>query len=417
MNWTLCFFLISSFIPVTSGAVETTPTTKLSWAEYLRKTREANEELKSAERTLEASEYQTKGSYSNFFPQISATAAATRGTNNEDYTVSLSASQNLFAGFQDSGKVDQAKANLDLARNGLQSTRAKISYDLKTALADLVYAQDYMKLTESILRRRELNLRMVQLRFDGGRENKGSLLLSKAYLEEARLDRLQAQQDLKVAQARVGRVLGAEDGEAYVLEGKIPVSEPLPEDAMDFRKLVLETPAYKNTLAQENLSKASLTQAESNFYPSLNLVASAAEYGPTWYPDQNRWSVGATLTLPLFNGGRDYFATRGALESLKASAFSRGNILKDQTVKLKDAYVSYAQSVQRLKVDEAYVQAAEAREKISRQKYNNGLANFDDWDVIESELIKRQKNLLVSQKDRVASEALWEQMQGRGVLP
>ena len=69
-----------------------------------------------------------------------------------------------------------------------------------------------------------------------------------------------------------------------------------------------------------------------------------------------------------------------------------------------------------MKVDSAYVEAAEAREKISRQKYNNGLSTFDEWDLIESDLIKRQKSLLLSERDRVVAEAAWEQVQGKGVL-
>lgn len=388
---------------------------KLSWSEMVTRAKENNEELLASQRNLQSSRYQAKSAYYNYFPQLSASVSGTRGTV-EDYGVSLTATQNVFSGFQDAGKIAQNKANLDIALASLQTAQAKVSYDLKSAVADLIYAQSYVKLAKGIMSRRELNLRLVQLRFDGGRENKGSLLLSKAYLEDAKLDYLQATQNLSVAQSRLAKVLGEEDGSPYVFEGQVPILNPSIGGPIDFHKIVLETPVYKTAIAQEDLAKASLTQSEAGFYPSLNLSASTTQYGPTWYPNQDRWSVGATLSFPLFNGGRDYFSTRGAQDTLKARTLTKSSTLKEQIVKLKEAYDGYVQAEQKMKVDSAYVEAAEAREKISRQKYNNGLSTFDEWDLIESDLIKRQKSLLLSERDRVVAEAAWEQVQGKGVL-
>ena len=286
MNRILGFLLVSSLlIPAPSWAIEK----NLSWPDFVKKASEANEDLQASMRSLQASEYQSKSSYSNYFPQLTAAVSANRGTT-DDYGVSLTATQNIFAGFQDSGKAAQSKANYDIARANLQTARAKTSYDLKSAVADLLYAQNYVKLSQSIMERRELNLRMVQLRFDGGRENKGSLLLSKAYLEDARLDHLQAVQDLFVAQTQLAKVLGDEDGNEYSFTGRIPTTEPPADQSIDYKNLVLETPTYKNAIAQEELSKASLTLAEAGFYPSLNLSASSSQYGTSWYPDQNKWS-------------------------------------------------------------------------------------------------------------------------------
>ncbi|MGZ3745117.1 MAG: TolC family protein [Pseudobdellovibrionaceae bacterium] len=411
-------FLLISYLLVSSPAWSAER--NLPWSEFVTRLAAANEELKASERSYQSFEFQSKASYFDDFPQVSAAVSASRDkiedTVNNNYAVSLTASQNIFAGFLDAGKIAQGNANLHIASANLQSSKAKVSYDLKSAVAGLVYALKNVKLSQSTVQRRELNLRMIQLHFDGGRENKGSLLLSKAYLEDARLDQLQALQDLYVAQAQLAKVLGEEEGDSYSLTDQIPVTEPRSEAELDFKKLVLETPPYKTSLAQEELSKASLTQAESNFYPSLNLQASTSQYGTSWYPDQNKWSVGAVLSFPLFNGGRDYFSTQSTLESLKSSLFTKGSVQKDQLAKLKGAFSSYVQSVQKLKVDQAYVEAAEVRERISRQKYNNGLSTFDEWDIIENDLINRQKNLLVSEKNRVISEAAWEQAQGKGVL-
>ena len=62
-------------------------------------------------------------------------------------------------------------------------------------------------------------------------------------------------------------------------------------------------------------------------------------------------------------------------------------------------------------------QLSKVRADISRSKYNNGLTTFDDWDLIENDLINRQKDYNLKIRDRLTSEAFWEQTQGTGVIP
>jgi outer membrane protein TolC len=68
-------------------------------------------------------------------------------------------------------------------------------------------------------------------------------------------------------------------------------------------------------------------------------------------------------------------------------------------------------------VDEDFLKAANARAEIARSKYSNGLMSFEDWDIIENDLINRQKAVLQSRRDRVTAEAAWEQVLGNGAIP
>jgi hypothetical protein len=71
---------------------------------------------------------------------------------------------------------------------------------------------------------------------------------------------------------------------------------------------------------------------------------------------------------------------------------------------------------EKLEVDALFVEAGTSRARIAKEKYNNGLLTFDEWDIIENDLITRQKTLVQTERDRVIAEALWEQVQGRGVI-
>ena len=147
------------------------------------------------------------------------------------------------------------------------------------------------------------------------------------------------------------------------------------------------------------------------------MSGSVGREGPDWAPQNDRRTVGLNLTLPLFSGGKDYYATKSASASLEAASSGKDNVERQLFVRLRQTYAGYVEAAEKLKVDRQFVEAATARAEIARSRYDNGLMTFDDWDRIESDLIQRSKSLLVSRRDRVNAEAAWEQAQGKGVIP
>ena len=121
--------------------------------------------------------------------------------------------------------------------------------------------------------------------------------------------------------------------------------------------------------------------------------------------------------FPLFNGGKDYHGTRSASAAWQAAELNRFNINRDLLVRLQTTYSAFVEAVTKLRVDESFVKAATLRAEIARKRYNNGLMNFEDWDIVETDLINRRRSYLQSKRDRVIAEAAWEQAQGKGVLP
>jgi len=393
----------------------------LGWEASVTEAAAGNAELRSAQRNLEAFRARETAAYSGFWPQVSAGASHSDVSGNAvttappSYSASVTATQNLFAGFQDRAKIGQAEGNRSIAEAAFDAARAKLSFDLKTAYAGLRYAQDNVVLTEKIVQRLEENLRLVQLRFESGRENRGSFLLTRASLAQARFDNLQARQALLTAQTQLARVLGRQEADALQAGGDVPVQEPGPKPSIS--DMVWRTPDYRTALAQEAVASSDLQLARSGLYPSVNVSGSIGRSGDDWFPGDEQRTVIASVTVPLFNGGRDYYAARGASAGLEATRSNTISVERQIRVRLNQAYNAYVESAEKLKVDQAFVEAATTRAEIARSKYNNGLMSFEDWDRIESDLILRSKSLLATQRDRVAAEAAWEQVQGKGVIP
>ena len=405
---------------------------RLNWATCVELTVQNSAELKAAYQTLESTEADERGSASGFYPQLSASVGATQsnGTtpsqnlvpidgSTTSYSASVTASQNIFSGFLDAAKLARARATTKAAESALQISKAKMSYDLKSTYEDLRYAQEFRNLTADIIRRREDNLKMVELKFKSGLENKGSVLLSRAYLNDAQFSDLQAANVRTVAMRGLARSLGIDDGttELFAVD-EIPTHEPSPLGGVQsVRDLASHTPSLAQSAAQVASAYQSVRVARAGFFPSLSLTGQAGKTDTKFFPDSNRWSIGATLTIPLFSGFSDRAATDSASARWMAAESTRMNLLRDLVTQITQAYARYQEAVVKLGVDQSYLEAAKVRAEIARNKYNNGLMSFDDWDVIETDLINRQKTYLQSLRDRVIAEAAWEQTEGRGAIP
>jgi outer membrane protein len=409
----------------------------MTWQDCLDLARKNNADVQATESNVRALMDRERAAYNGFLPQLSAdltynksststvgfTSSPTTGVvqSGSGYAASLSARQSLFSGLQDYAAVRQAQANVRVALATADTVRARVTYELKSAFAGLQYSKAYEQLAAQIVTRREDNLRLVQLRFESGNENKGSVLLSEAYRNQAKLDRLQASNARRVARAQLARALGFDDpnelgplDDTFEIQGDPPLTEP-PASPPDFRRLAMQTPDFRQTSAQEAAAEAALTSARSQFFPTLTVNGTAGRQGPDFFPDlNNRWSVGVALSLPFFSGGKDYYATKAAGQSLSQAASARQNSGRQTDAALELAYANYTEAVLKLQVDDSFRKATALRAEIARKKYNNGLQTFEDWDVIENDLITRQKTYLASKRDRAVAEASWEQAQGKG---
>jgi outer membrane protein TolC len=318
----------------------------------------------------------------------------------------------LFRGFGDKARIDQAKKLRDAAQAPYDLTQAQVSAQLKTAFQNLIVFERFVKLQDDIIARRQINLDLVTLRFEGGRENKGSVLLSQANLNQAKLDRLTAANSIEEARVSLAKVLGDDSFKYSGVSGEVPVG--VPPMKVDFEALAMQAPELRQSLANAQAAEENVRISRSSLLPTLDLTASAGRFGDQFLPQNDQGTIALGLTIPLFQGGRAYYGLRAAQAAAVSAEASRLSALRSKIVSLRAAYNAFIEAVEQENVAQSFVTAAETRAKIARSQYNTGLISFQDWDQIETDLVTRQRNALTSQNNRVANEAAWEQAQGQG---
>jgi len=395
----------------------------VTWERAVQEAARTNPDLRAARSTLDSSRYQTRAARGGYFPQVSGGVGYTDvsrdsgafTTSESGYTTALSVTQNLFSGFQDQGLVEQAQANFAATRARLDGIRAQVSRDLKAAFAGMQYAQQNVGLSRDIVRRREENLRLVELRFEGGRENRGAYLVTRAAVSEARYELLQAEQAVYSARAELARVLGRSPAEDLEVVGNVPIEAP--GRAPDFSRLAQQVPGFREAEAQQNFALAGVKISRSNLLPSLDLQGTVARDGEDWAPQDDRRQISLNLSIPIYSGGRNYYDVQSAAANVEAAASTRDSTEAQVLVQLRQMHAAYVESVQKLQVDRESLDAAAVRAEITRARYDNGLVSFEEWDRVENDLIQRQRSYVLSQRQRIVAEANWELAQGRGAIP
>lgn len=74
--------------------------------------------------------------------------------------------------------------------------------------------------------------------------------------------------------------------------------------------------------------------------------------------------------------------------------------MEDSWKRLKDA-------IETVEVSKKFLLATEERAKIAAAQYGTGLIGFDDWIIIENNLVTAQKNYLSAQSGMLTAEAGW----------
>ncbi len=90
------------------------------------------------------------------------------------------------------------------------------------------------------------------------------------------------------------------------------------------------------------------------------------------------------------------------------------SVRRDVEVSLEDSYLKLQDAMGLSQVQEEFLNAALERASIARAQYTNGLVSFQDWDIIEGDLISAQKQSLSALRSSTLSDANWQLVIGAG---
>ena len=384
---------------------------------YLESAYKNNPVLNASRENYKATKENVKISRSEFLPNISISGIQSSQNNsnrtngagvalpdnsNTSETQSVSVDQKLFQGFLGYNSIKKSKLELDQALLQLKRAEQKILLESATAYYDLAYK---VKNTQFNLLNVDLFERQVES--DSTRLQKGEITLtdlaqSESSLAGASAKLIVAETELLTAKSNFERIIRLPAPEEIIKNNFVKnITLNFPKN-LNAAFVFSEKNNPKLLLAKLDyeISKKNVNIEKSKFSPSasVNYTQSQNKDFSSSVDDTDQETLKATVTIPLFKGGKNY-------SLLKQSKFKKEQsnlILQDTINEVKTDTVNswsiYQSSESVLKATQAQVKAAEIANEGITLEYDSGNTRTT------LEVIQSRSLLLEARIDNAISE-------------
>ncbi len=387
----------------------------LTWSGCFKETLEKHPDLVSAEESVKRARAGKDAARSGLYPQIDSSASArtseSDGARSDSYSYSVSGRQLIFDGSKTASNIKSATENVKSARYNRDVTSSNIRLRLRTAFVGLLRVQQLLKITGEIAARRKHSMELVRLRYEVGKEHKGSLLTAEANLAQAELEVKQADRDIEFSRTRLSKELGRRKAGTLMAHGELKVDN-LPLRKPDFANIADTHPLLMELAARKDAAGHDLEAAKADFLPTVYANASAGRSDSDWPPDDDSWSARVTVSYPIFEGRSRAAAVRRNRASLRKAKADATSGRDDVMLTLTRTWTDFQNAADAIEVRNKFLEASEERAKIAQAQYSTGLISFDNWIIIEDDLVKARKSCLEAQAQALNAEARWIQAKG-----
>jgi NodT family efflux transporter outer membrane factor (OMF) lipoprotein len=354
----------------------------------------ANPDVAAARATLREARENLRAGQGSLYPQLSASASGTRereslaslGFGNGSATFSsydaalnLSYTLDTFGGI--ARRVEQLGAQADYERFELEAEDLTLSANVVMAAITEASLQAQIDTTEEILRTYAAALDLTRHRFELGGVSQADVLQQQALLdaEAATLPGLRKQ--LAQQRNQLAIYIGTQPAHYaspavrladLTLPAELPVSLP--------SHLVEQRPDIRATAALLHSATANVGVAVANTLPQISLTASYGRDGSSlanmFTPAGIVWSLAASITQPVFEGGTLQARKRAAVAAMDVAAAQYSSTVNTAFQSVANALVAIERDAETLRAALASQKTAAQSLAVARGQYLAGAGTY-----------------------------------------
>ncbi|MCD6162347.1 MAG: TolC family protein [candidate division Zixibacteria bacterium] len=272
----------------------------------------------------------------------------------------------------------------------LLSTTNELVYTIKQSYFNIVKTKMLVDLSKDAVKRGEEQLKIAQSRYDLGSASLSDVLKAKVLRSNAKLELITAENSFSLAKADLNYKMGIDVGNEF------GVVEDFPQEKSGFTYdeayniALSNNPSYRKANYDFSSTKAGLLAYKANFLPSFYFNVSHSttpdDFGNMldFKMKDASYSVRFGLSYSLFNNFSDYASVQTYRKTVDSQKENLENTRNYVALEVKQAFLDIQQNVEKLKVNEESVAAAQEDLNIVREKYNLGAATIIE--VLDAEV-------------------------------
>ena len=410
-----------------------TTATPISLTEAIRLAQRNSISTVQARGTISTSEASVKQAYAAFLPSFSVSAGRQRQSGDRfdtqgnlvpftgqptNFSTGLSSSLQIFDAGRRFFDLKRSKYDVDAAEAGETASRFNVALQVKQQYYNILAARESRSAAEAQQQQAQQQLRASSLRLRAGAATVSDSLRSVVALGNARLAMLTAENNLRVANATLTRLVASPTTVTANAADTVDQAVVIPTMA-ELEPLVNKAPAIEQADAQLKAAHQNLRSAKTSYLPTINMNFNRSGSGldPAFGMGDKRYAynqnLNFSLNFPLFNNlNREVTVARAIVaEDVAEVTLRDAKFLARQTLVQSLAQMSTAQEQVQIQIQS--VAAATEDVRVQQRRYELGATTLLDLLTSQTQLDNARNALIRARYDYRVAKAQLEALIGR----
>jgi len=338
--------------------------------------------VQGARDTIRVGESRVGQAQSNYYPQVNwqtdyariGRSRTGRSSGYDDYSSSVVLSQNLYDFGKTRTQVNIERLNTDASRQNFQNTAAEIVFGVKSAYYTRLQAEKNREVAVETVTQFQHHLIQAKGFFEVGAKPKFDVTKAEVDLSNAILNRIQAENTLRLARVGLNNALGVPDAPEFAIDDNLLFQKEPVDLPGALEKAYLNRPDLQAMIKKMEAANASIDLARKGYYP---YVTGSAGYGFSGedFPLSDGWNVGAMLNIPVFNGLQTRYSVEEARANLDVVRANESSLRQSIRLEVEQAFSNLRDAEERTEATRIAVRQAEENAELANGRYDAGVGN------------------------------------------
>ena len=273
----------------------------------------------------------------------------------------------------------QIKQNVEKARE----SRLSLVNQVENAFYGLLYAQDALSVLIENRETAKLNCEIFKKKFENGSASEYDVLRAEVQVKNLEPTILDMENTIAQAKLQLKLLMGMDMALNIKVAGSLAnYQDSMYQKVMDTNVSLENNSTLRSLDLQTDYLKNVLKVQKGSWYPILALSANynwtSITNGPIFRDIQwNPYStVGLSLSLPIFQGGRRYYKQKQAEIAYREMSWQRDNLENSLKLQVQAQFDNMQKSVSQIETNKAGVEQAIKANEIMEKSFRIGAASF-----------------------------------------
>jgi len=319
-----------------------------------------------------------------------------------NYNLQMQLQQPIFTGLQLENSAKAAEKTAEATSYDTKADRANLKVQIASAYWNFYQTFQAEQFMQENLDRTNLHYKQAQDMLNQGMLTQSDVLSAKVQVSNAHLMLLDAQNNLRLAAVALNNVLGVPLNTEYKITSVPQTGDTTMQDISTLLQAALEN---RNELQSLKLkyqaADAAVAAAWGAYLPQIILVGDFyyqrpnQRYQPVVNAFKNTWDAGIQISLPIWNWGQTESKINEARAQREQTQLAEKQTADAIYLDVTQSFLNFKQAKDKIAVVQTAVNDAEESYRISDQKFKVGLVT--NTDLMDAEIALLQAKLNYTQ--------------------